>query len=715
MQRQLHDIDDYRTFLGENPDEAQALFKDLLINVTAFFRDPDAFDVLQREILPALLAGKAADYALRIWVAGCASGEEAYSIAIVVHEFFEETQRAFKVQIYGTDLDEEAIAIARAGFYPPNIAADLTPQRLQRFFLAEDAGYRVKKEIRDMLVFAVQNVISDPPFTRLDLISCRNLMIYLEAAAQDRLIPILHHALRPQGVLFLSPAEGLDRHDQLFAPLNRRWRFYRAIGNSATSRAWMIASLAPGFGRPDKPRAALIRKGEQNDLGDLARQALLQSFAPPSVVTDGSGNIIFVHGDTGRFLRPAPGQATLNVVDMALADLRPELRAALSGAACGVPPSPRRLALLIDGELQALSLSVRPLATPDGSEQLLLVSFHDLASTSEAPRQALGRESPETRRVEELERDLAHTWENLQATIEEQQITNEDLKSTNEELQSTNEELQSAIEELETSKEELQSINEELVTVNSELQANLEHLGKAQSDVRNLLDNVSGSIIFLDRQLRVRRFTHEATELYPLVASDIGRPLADIKANIVGRDLLSDVRSMLATQQPGERELQSIAGKCYQARLKPYRALDDDLEGVVITFTDVSERVAAEARARSAQQFSESIVDTLREPLLVLDGDLQVVAASRSFYRRFAVDSQQTIGGRLYDLGDGQWDLPALRELLGTILESDQVIEDFAVDADLPGVGPLHMQLNARRIIGERPLILLAIEIARRG
>ncbi|WP_300340370.1 chemotaxis protein CheB [Accumulibacter sp.] len=712
LRQQLCRVDDYLDYLGAHPDEAQALFKDLLINVSSFFRDPEAFALLGQQILPQLLADKPADYVLRIWVAGCASGEEAYSIAIQVREFMDQTQQAFKVQIYGTDLDEESIAVARAGFYPPNVAADLTPQRLQRFFLREDAGYRIKKEIREMLVFAVQDVIKDPPFTRLDLISCRNVMIYLEPEAQDRLVPSLHYALRPQGVLFLSPAESLDSYSKLFAPVNRKWRFYRAIGTAASTSAWMIGGLGLPGGHPGKPDDGLARKARQGSIADLTRRALLQSFAPASVVTDATGNIVFVHGDTGRFLRPAPGRATLNVVDMAVDGLQAELRRALGSASGqGVTTSGRQVPVRISGDLRTVRLSVRPLASPDTSQQLVLVSFQDVAASaaSEPAAPALDKTSPALRRVEELERDLAQTWENLQTTIERQQVTNEELMSTNEELQSTNEELQSTIEELETSKEELQSINEELVTVNGELQANIEHLASTQSDLKNLLDNLSSGLIFLDRQLLVRRFTPASTDLYRLLASDIGRPLADINPCFDGPDLLGDARTVLATQQPAERELRCVDGHHYQARLKPYRTPDDDVDGVVITFTDISAHVASEARAHASQIFAE-IVDTVREPLLVLDGDLVVVATSRSFYRRFQSSSQETIGCRLYDLGDRQWDIPALRALLGEVLPRDQIVNAFLVEADFPRVGHLQLLLNARRVAGETALILLAME-----
>ncbi|WP_313954230.1 CheR family methyltransferase, partial [Accumulibacter sp.] len=624
--------------------------------------------------------------------------------------------QALKVQIYSTDLDEEAITVARAGFYPPNVAADLSAERLQRFFLKEDSGYRIKKEVREMVVFAAQNVIKDPPFTRLDLISCRNVMIYLEPELQNRLIPALHYALKPGGVLFLSPAESIGEHGELFTPLNRKWRIYRAINTSASSRAFIGGNHAWPMAGGAKPQEEMATKARQTNLAELTRRALLQSFAPASVVTDAKGAILFVHGDTGRFLRPAPGRATLSVVEMALDDLQRELRAALlSASEHGTETSGREVSARIDGKLQRVSLSVRPLPSRDAGQQLLLVSFQDVSPAVPGPSSdhMPGKGSADEQRAAELERDLAHTWENLQATIESQQVLNEELMSTNEELQSTNEELQATNEELETSREELQSINEELVTVNAELQANIDELAKAQNDLKNLLDNISGGIVFLDKQLLIRRFTHEAKVLYRLTANDVGRPLAHIKCDIVGADLLGDAQAVIDTQQHCERELHTVQGSWYQARLKPYRTRDEKLDGVVITFADISDRVEAEARVSAARVFAESIVDTVREPLLALDGDLSVVAASSSFYKRFRVTRQDTIGRLLYELGEGQWDIPALRELLTDILPRDQAIEDFAVEHDFTGAGHIKMVVNARRITGDKPLILLAMEEVR--
>jgi two-component system CheB/CheR fusion protein len=716
-QHNIEDTEIYARYLKEHPAEVQRLFKELLINVTSFFRDPEAFVRLKEDVLPQLLAGKPDDYVFRVWVAGCATGEEAYSIAMLLREYMDETRQEFKIQFYSTDLDDDAIAVARAGTYPPNIAQDVHPERLRRFFIKEDTGYRVKKEIREMVVFAIQNVIKDPPFTRLDLLSCRNLMIYLEPELQNRLIPAFHYALKPGGVLFLSPSESIGNHPELFAPLNRKWKFYRATGSAASARAVMSGGLSwTGDGNAKVPGEA-AKKNKETNFAELTKRVLLQAYAPASVVTDMNGHIIFVHGDTGKYLRPAPGQATLNVVDMAREGLQLELRAALNRAGQGVSTLSRELNVRTNGDFQAVSLSLRPLPDPDANEKLLLVSFQDVAHPAPGrPGRGKGVVASgrgELQRVEELERDLAYTRENLQATIEEQQASNEELKSTNEELQSTNEELQSTNEELETSKEELQSVNEELVTVNAELQAKIEQLAGMQNDMKNLLDNINIGTVFLDQHLLIRRFTREAARVYRLVASDVGRPLADIKSDLEGEDLLADARAVLDSLIPCEREVRTAGGAWYLARIQPYRTLDNVIDGVVLTFADISERIQAEAAEKSARELAESIVDTVREPLIVLDGAYRVFSASSSFYRTFHATQEETVGRSLFDLGNHQWDIPALRDLLETILPRNQSFEDYAVEYDFPGIGQRKMLLNARRIVtktGDTQLILLAME-----
>ncbi len=721
-QHDLEDTEVYARYLKEHPAEIQALFRELLINVTSFFRDAEAFQALRTEILPQLCAGKPDGYVFRAWVAGCASGEEAYSIAMLLREVMDETKHEFKVQIYATDLDDDAIAVARAGSYPPNIAQDVTPERLRRYFVKGEAGFRVKKEIREMVVFAIQNVIKDPPFTKLDLLSCRNLLIYLEPQLQNRLIPALHYALKPGGVLFLSPSESIGGHPELFAALNRKWKFYRAIPSAASTRAVLAGGLTWAAEKTGKTPEEAIIKARETNFAELARRVLLQSYAPASVVTDLKGNILYVHGETGKYLRPAPGQATLNVVDMAREGLQLELRAAVQAAGAGTPTLGHTLPVKTNGDFERISFSVRPLPEPDAGEGLLLVSFQDLTDATTAKtapaRSVRGKRGAagEAQRIEELERDLAYTRENLQATIEEQQASNEELKSTNEEMQSTNEELQSTNEELETSKEELQSVNEELVTVNAELQAKIEQLAGMQNDMKNLLDNLNTGTIFLDEHLLIRRFTREATRVYRLVATDVGRPLADIKSDLLSEDLLTEARAVLDSLTPCEHEVGTAGGNWYLARVQPYRTLENSIEGVVMTFTDISRRVAAETELREA--LAESIVDTVREPLMVLDGDLRVVSASHSFYRDFCVAPADTIGRPIYELGNRQWDIPALREMLENVLPQDRSFDGYAVEHDFPAIGRRRMLLNARRIASRangRDLILLAIEAAPAG
>jgi two-component system CheB/CheR fusion protein len=709
-QHDLTDIEVYTRYLKANPAEMQALLKELLINVTSFFRDPDAFIVLKQDVLPRLLADKPADYVFRVWVAGCATGEEAYSIAILLRELMDETNREFKVQIYSTDLDDDAIAVARAGRYPPTIVAGVTPERLRRFFVKEESGFRIKKDIREMVVFAIQNVIKDPPFTKLDLLSCRNLMIYLEPELQNRLIPAFHYALKPGGVLLLSPSESIGSHADLFTPVDRKWSFYRAAHSGASARAMMASAISWTSETDHKGTSVDEGMTKKTDVADLTRRALLDSYAPASVVADAKGNILYVHGDTGKCLRPAPGRPTYNMLEMAREGLQAELRAALHAVASqGTAILGREVSVKANGTVQPISLSVRPLADPDGKQRLLLVSFQDVVAPPKGRRRGAAS-AADVGRIGELERELASTRENLQATIEEQQASAEELKSTNEEMQSTNEELQSTNEELETSKEELQSVNEELTTINAELEAKIEQLTDVQNDMKNLLDNINIGTVFLDRHLLIRRFTRDATQIYRLVTTDLGRPLTDIKSNLQGEDLTVVARSVLDSLVLSEREVRTTEGACFLARIQPYRTLDNVIDGVVLTFTDISKRVGAETAEQKARLLAEGIIDTVHEPLIVLAGDLTVISASACFFRRFGVAPEQTIGKRLYDLGNRQWDIPALRELLEDLLPKHRSFEGFAVEHNFPDLGPRKMRLNARRVVVDaEELILLAI------
>ncbi|MFA7400868.1 MAG: CheR family methyltransferase, partial [Sideroxydans sp.] len=678
-QHNIEDMAVYTRFLKQDPAEVHALFKDLLINVTSFFRDAEAFVILKQDILPALLADKPDDYVFRVWVAGCASGEEAYSIAIVLRELMDEAHKDFKVQIYATDLDDDAINTARSGRYPAGITQDVSPERLQRYFTRDDGGYKIKKHIREMVVFAVQSVIKDPPFTKLDLLSCRNLMIYLEPEQQARLIPNFHYALKPGGVLFLSNSESIPNHPELFSALNRKWKFYRA--NHTLTKASAILFGNPNMSNPNftTPAKILASKAPAGSVAELSNRILLQSYAPASVTTDIQGNILYVHGDTSRYLRQPAGAVTTNVVEMARDGLQLDLRSALQAAAQGTPTLGREIALKTEDATPTVNFSVRllPSANTDANnvDRLLLVSFQDVHEASK-PVGRRGRKgvptAEEQGRTAHLERELAYAKENLQAIIEEQQATNEELKSANEELQSTNEELQSSNEELETSKEELQSMNEETVTVNSELNTKIEQLSIMQNDLKNLFDNVNTGILFLDYHLIIRSYTRDAVKVYRLIATDVGRPLGDITSNLEGEELLAELRSVLETLIPREREVRAIDGTWYLARMQPYRTLDNVIDGVVLTFTDITEsRAAAQiklAAVQLARELAEGIVNTVSEPLVALDGDLRVVSANRAFYQHFRATPEQTMGSKIYDLGNGQWNIPTLRELLEDIL-----------------------------------------------
>ena len=622
------------------------------------------------------------------------------------------------MQIYSTDLDDKAIACARAGIYPPNIAQDVSAERLRRFFTEETCGYRLKKLVRDMVVFAVQSVTKDPPFTKLNLISCRNLLIYLEPELQSDLISTFHFALRPGGVLLLSPSESIGDGADMFLPLDRKWKLYQSlsaiVGRQATPRAGLPwAATRDGPSKPPVGKSGLVK------VADLVKRVLLESYAPASVVTDQQGNLLYVSGEMGKYLRPAPGHATLHIADMARGRLQLELRMVLHRIASDpalvlerdLPPEPDQA-----GD-QGLRFAVRPLTHPTLDASFLLFSFTDVPKLPSSNRKRPLR-SPsvpaDQQRIEELESELLQAGEHLRSIVEEHQSFNEELQSANEELQSTNEELQSTNEELETSQEELQSVNDELNSVNAELHSKVDLLAETRNDMNNLLDNSRIGMIFLDRYLAIRRFTREARNVYRLADSDIGRPLADIKSNLEGDELSTYLHAARATLQPCEREVRTHAGASYLMRLEPYSAKKGTLEGLVISFTDITSRVEAEDAIRDARDLAEGIVSTLREPLLVLDGKLAVISASRTFYQYFRLKPAETIGHSIYTIDAGQWDSTQLRNLLEKVLPRGETCEGYVIERALPGRTSQSMLVHARRLVrgrGEAQLFIIAIEI----
>ncbi len=722
---QIEQPDQYLRYLQKSPEEADALFRDLLIGVTSFFRDAEAFQALQTQVIPRLLAGKPAGGAIRVWVCGCSTGEEAYSIAILIQEHLEVLKQTFKVQVFATDIDRQAIEKARSGIFPASIAADVSPERLARFFTQDpDGTYRIHKIIRDLLVFSVQDVIKDPPFSKLDLISCRNLLIYMSGNLQKKLIPLFHYALNPEGVLFLGTSETIGEFSALFAALDRKWKLYVRQEDVPGAARPALGDLAPPlWERGARPHPHWEEgPGKVRDrFRELTEQALLQHYAQAGLLINGRGEILHIYGRTGRYLEPAPGDAGLNILPMAREGLRRALTTALHKVVTGHEPVRYPgLRVRTNGEFITVNLTMRPVTSDHGDARpdLFLVVLEEVPPAELAlpgPAASAGLDATDANgRIAVLEQELRAKEEYLQTTLEQMETANEELKSANEEMQSVNEELQSANEELETSKEELQSVNEELATVNAELQAKVNELSQANNDMNNLLAGTGVGTLFVDLQLRISRFTPAATPVINLIPTDVGRPVGHIVSNLVGYDRLAeDVRAVLDSLVPFETEVQSKTGDWYLLRIRPYRTVDNVIEGAVITFVDITQGKQVEEALREARDFAESIVATVREPLLVLDEDWQVVSANRAFYRTFRAEPDETLGHVLYDLGNRQWDIPALRQLLEDILPQNTTFDDFEVTHAFEQIGRRTMLLNARCILseaGQTRLILLAIE-----
>lgn len=715
---QIEDLRQYLRFVQANPSELDALFQELLIGVTSFFRDLQAYEALLQKGLPDLVEGKPEGASLRVWVAGCSTGEEAYSLAILLREYLTRRKLRLTVQIFASDLDGRAIDTARAGLYPVGIAGDMTPERLQRFFTKEDSSYRVKKEIRDMVVFATHNVLTDAPFTKLDLLSCRNLLIYLEAKAQQKLLPLFHYALKPDGILFLGSSETIGGFERLFAVIDRKWRLFRRTAEPGT------------FPRLDRIPAGLTRMDVESpgdeglstrairpaSIPEQIQRLLVVRYAPAAVIVNDRGEVVYIHGHTGAYLEPAPGPPNHHLLEMAREGLRHELATALHLAAGREQAVVRRgVQVAAEGERILVNLTVQRLTEPEALQGLLLITFDQARPAKTAARTSAAVPAAVAQKKGEagLRQELAYTKQRLQRTIEELQTSNEELKSSNEELQSTNEELQSTNEELETAKEELQSLNEELVTVNAELQGKLDTLGEVNDDLQNLLNSTEVATIFLDNELRIKRFTSEARRVSNLITIDVGRPLSDIVSKLAYDRLLQDAQDVLHTLVVTEREVQALDGSWFFMRILPYRTARNTIEGLVLTFIDITKVKEAEKFLLAAQGFAASIVETVREPLLVLDDLLRVVSANRSFYQMFQVTPREVEQQLLYHLCGGAWDIPDLRALLEDVLPKRTSFQDFVVAKVFPHVGRKVLMLNGRRLEQEATQpgrILLAFE-----
>jgi two-component system CheB/CheR fusion protein len=718
---QIANMRQYLRFVQANPSELDALFQELLIGVTSFFRDPQAFEVLVAKRLPSLVKGKPEGAALRLWVAGCSTGEEAYSLAILLKEYLTQQKLRLTVQVFASDLDSRAIETARAGLYPIGIAGDLTPERLQRFFTKEGSRYRVKREIRDLVVFARHNILTDAPFTKLDLLSCRNLLIYLGTKAQHKLLPLFHYALKPNGILFLGPSETIVGFEPLFTVIDRKWKLFSRTAEPGTVphlERFPDGLMKGTTGTHAEAKMPLPPTGPTS-ISTLIQQLLVSRYAPPAVIVNARGEVVYVHGHTGAYLEPAPGRPTHHLIEMAREGLRHDLATALRQAAGQEDEVVRHgLRVRADGDVILVNLIVKKITEPEALQGLLLVTFDQVRVDKTAARKRVPARVAAPVKKEEpgLMQELEFTKQRLQRTIEELQTSNEEEKSTNEELQSTNEELQSTNEEMETAKEELQSLNEELVTVNSELQGKLDALADANDDLQNLFNSTEVATIFLDNDLRIKRFTAEAKRVSNLIASDAGRPLSDIVSKLVSDRLLEDVHDVLQTLVVKEREIQVADGSWFAMRILPYRTAKNTIEGLVLTFMDITKMKKAEEVIEAAHGIATSIVETVREPLLVMDDQLRVASANQSFYRTFQVTPCEVEQQLFYHLCNGAWNIPALRHLLEEVLSKNNSFQNFVVDQTFPRIGQKVLALNGRQLKQALVLpgrILLAMEEVR--
>ena len=597
----LDTMDAYADFLRENTHELDLLFKEVLIGVTAFFRDPEVWQELKDSVLPALLARRGIDGGpLRAWVVGCSTGEEAYSLAMLFSEAIESLpeHRGCALQVFATDLSADAIAIARAGHYPATIAHDMPPARLARFFTEQAGGYRIDERIREVVLFAQHDVILDPPFTRLDILSCRNLMIYFGAALQHRLVPLFHYSLRPGGVLLLGASETVGRSQAMFRPLQPKSRLYwRSDHGLAVGSVHFPTQRRPSSRLASQETSLPPLNASPANLQSLADQLLLQSFSPPAVLVNESGDILYINGRTGRYIEPAAGKANWNIHVMARPGIRAQLAVALRSALQDKTTVELRGLRLDDEASGSVDMTVQAVTQPKALEGTAMIVFRDVAA---APGQRARKGRPEGSVDAAVGEELMRSREEIRALRQEMHASQEALQAANEELQSTNEELQSANEELTTSKEEAQSMNEELQTINGELQSKLDDLALAQSDMQNLLNSTDIATLFLDNALNVRRFTEQISRVVHLREADIGRPLSELATTLIYPELHADVKETLRTLAFSEKQIATTDGHWFSVRVMPYRTQANVIQGAVITFVDITVAKELEARLRKA-------------------------------------------------------------------------------------------------------------------
>lgn len=719
----LETLNDYAQHLRHHSAEVTALYEEILIHVTSFFRDPEVFEKLKELVFPTITQNKSAETPIRIWVAGCSTGEEVYSIAICLLEFLSDRVIQPPIQIFATDIGEQAIGKARSGFYSENQMVDVSPERRTRFFIAEARGsYRITKAVRELCVFARQDLGSDPPFSNIDLVSCRNVLIYLGESLQKKVMPIFHYSLNPTGFLLLGTSESTGEFSYLFTSLDKKSKIY----------AKKLTATRPNFSfTPSSYPVAKARERQEVkdnftnslDLQQETDQLILNRYAPPSVVVNEQMKILQVRGDIDPYLRVVAGTPDLNLLAMARAGLLVELRTAIYQAQTeNVTIRKERVLLESGGRSSIVNFEVIPFQPPTAEGRYFLVVFEE-ASPPVLNFSTLPSESFEqadlVREIELLRQQLAVANQEktvaqaqLQAVIEDQEILNQDLKVANEEILSSNEELQSTNEELETAKEEIQATNEELTTTNDELRSRNIEQSLVNNDLINLLSSINIPILMLTNDLQIRRFTPTAQEIFSVIPTDVGRPFSDIRSTLNVPDLEQMILEVIDTLQTKEQEIQTLSGYWYNLRIRPYRTTENQIDGVVIVLLDIDALKRSARTLEEARNYAETIVETVQTPLVVLDADFRVNKANRSFYEMFQVSPSEIAKSSLFELGNGQWNIPQVRWILEDILVSDVQLENFELDHLFEQIGQKTMLLNACKLEREDQalMILLSIE-----
>lgn len=707
---QLPDYGYYVNYLRENPHEIDVLFHELLIGVTRFFRDPAAFEALKEHLWP-VLKRKNENEPIRIWVAGCSTGEEAYSISILIMEYIESLQRKKlpKIQIFATDLDMDAIEFARIGLYHGNIVADVSEERLEKYFIKKNDTYQVKKELREMIVFAQHNIIKDAPFTRLDLLSCRNVMIYLTAELQKKIIPIFHYSLNSKGILFQGPAETVGGFTDLFSPLDLKWKIYeRKDGIALVGK---MIDFPFNVSKPPLQRQEINEMApKKKSLADTFNKILLENYTPASILVNEKGDIVYINGKVSKFLELNSGEAQMNVFRMAKEELKYVVSNAIHQARTNKEEVKiEDIKLKDEKNVRLVTVRVKSLDnTP--LHGLLLVVFEDNGILKKLTRKGKKGIGIDNVVVEEIEKELIYTKQQLHTTIEQMETSLEELKSTNEELQSTNEELQSTNEEALTTKEEMQSLNEELMTINGQYQSKGEELTQLNNDMKNMLDNTEIGTIFLDNNLDILRYTPQIKKIFNVIPTDLGRSITHIVSNFDNSNIEQEIRKVIDTLSVKELELQTKQGEWFGLRIMPYRTTDNFISGAVLTINKITALKRLQIQMQSLLSFADNNIESTKGPALLLDTNLNIITANLAFMQSYHLKQKELQGASFAKFARERWNSSRLDKFLQKIFTSKNV----SADTEVFTLTSPKLKINLKRFIDkvskETSSVLIVIE-----